>query len=248
MDKLAKYLLRLSVVAIMHVCAGCQTNPQQMPPPKSLESVPALKVQRAGPLWLSGIMTAGPWKMTNVSVGFGGHWCSHHLLSIDSIDKNSYSLTVTLQTRILRGACRMKRSGRFYRLSDEPEPGTESSTFDCNFSGSDAGALHLGTNSDGTKHGELTFDALKWDVHSVHIGTHPQVSFMPLGYEIWNGDVVIAAVELFRDDGDWMQPDSGGRIWIDPSLSMEDQQRVVIAAGALLLYAPPDGAPLQNCQ
>jgi hypothetical protein len=247
MDKRSDYVFRLLLMMTMVTGAGCQTVVHKMSPPESLKEVPPVTVQRAGPLWLSGIMTAGPWKMTNVSVGFGGHWCSHHLFSADSIDRNTYALTVNSQNRVLRAGCKMKRTGRFYFSSDEPSDGTESSTFDCNFSGFDTGNLHLITHSDGTKHGEVTYGALKWDVHSVHVDDTPDVSFMPLGYEVWDGDNVIAAVELFREGEELFQPPTGGRIWIKPSLSDEDQQRVVVLAGGLLLYQPTDGQPLMNC-
>lgn len=245
MDTLPQQGFRLLVMLMMLASSGCQIIPLKLPPPpgmsppQSLKNVPPLPVRTAGPLWLNGLMTVGPWKMQDVSVGHQNHRCSQHWLSVDSIDSRSYALTVPTKDRVLRAACEMKRGGRFYRMSDEPAPGSGYSQFECKIHGSDEGQLQLLTQSTGTKHGTVTFGAQQWDVHSVHLDDHDVVSTMPVGYEIWNGDTVIAAVETISDDG---------RIWIEPSLSEEDQHRVVVATGALLLYRAPAYDPLYTCQ
>src|SRR5690349_14288762 len=119
MDTLPQQGLRLLVMLTMLACSGCEIlplhmpPPARMPPPQSLKDVPPLPVRSAGPLWLNGLMTAGPWKMNNVSVSHQSHRCSQHWFSVDSSDSQSYALTVPAPNRVLRIACEMKRGGRF---------------------------------------------------------------------------------------------------------------------------------------
>ena len=53
----------IQVMVTMLTGAGCQTVVHTMSPPESLKAVPPVTVQRAEPLWLSGIMRL----MTSVS-------------------------------------------------------------------------------------------------------------------------------------------------------------------------------------
>ena len=241
-----RYLVLLPALASV----GCQLNLQKMPTPPSLQSVAALQVHRAGFLGLTGPMTAGPWKVTDISVGPSEHRCSGHLISFDSVSRQSYAFTVTPSKNPFHTACEIKTSARFDRFNDEPEEPRTYSQLECKFEGSSDSTLHLDETlpvgaaaHSVTTHsvtGSVTLGDRVWKIRSVHTNESLLVSTNPLGYEISSGASVIAAVETNLV--------SAHRIWIDPSLSEEDQQHVIGIAGALLLYEPPDGYEEEDCR
>jgi len=214
------------------------STPTKMPTPLTLEGVTALRVKRSGFMGLSGPMTAGPWKVTDISEGSWKHECNYHLVTFDTIGSQSYAFTVRSQKDPLHAACEIKRSARFYRWNDEPEDSGKYSYLECKFHGSSDGTLHIDdTLPKGRMEGRITFGTVAWKVQSAH-GEGSAVSEYPLGYEIVRGYTVIAAIETI----------SKHRLWIDPTLSEEDQQRAVGIAGAMLLYDPPGGFQEQECK
>jgi hypothetical protein len=222
----------------MLASGGCQFIPQRMPTPPALQGVAPLQVQRGGLMGLTGPMTVGPWKVTDISVGPWTHRCSHHLVSFDTIGGQTYAFTVTSQEKVLHALCEIKRSARFYRWNDEPEESGRYSYLECKFHGSE-GNLHLDeTLPKGRKEGRVTFGTLAWKIRSAHGDGDWMDSINPRGYEIVRGYTVIAAVETV----------AGRRIWIDPALSEEDQQHIIGIAGALLLYEPPEGYQQEDCK
>jgi hypothetical protein len=182
-------------------------------------------------------MKAGDWTIRDISVGPQTHRCSHHLFSVDSIDTQSYAFTVASQNNPLRGACEFKSGARFYRWNDEPEEPGYRPKLECKYHGISEGNLLL-ESQDGTRNGSVAFGAPAWDIRAVYDDSGFLASSSLVGYEIWSGATAIAAVETVGD----------GRIWIDPSLSKEDQQRVIGDAATLVLYDPPPRSPPDDCQ
>jgi hypothetical protein len=239
--------LRLFFILPMLISGGCEvisvehsynSTPHDMPTPLSLQNVTPLQVQRAGFMGLSGPMTAGPWKLTDISEGRWQHRCSYHWVSFDTIGSQSYAFTVSSQKNPLHAECEIKRSARFYRWNDEPEDSGKYSYLECKFHGSSEGTLHVDdTTPKGRREGRVTFGTLTWKVRSAH-GEGSRMSGYPLGYEIVRGYTVVAAVETVAKH----------RVWMDPALSEEDQRRAMGIAGALLLYDPPGGFQDQECK
>jgi hypothetical protein len=182
------HCFRLLLILFIFGSSGCQLTLQRMPTPPSLQGVAALPVQRFGLLRPNAPMTAGPWKLTDISVGPWTHSCSYHLLSFDTIGSQSYAFTVISQEKALNAACEIKRSARFYRWNNEPEDGMRHSGLECKFQGSSEGSLHLDDPvPKGTKSGSFTLGPLLWKIRSVH-GEGLMVSVNPLGYEMYQED------------------------------------------------------------
>jgi hypothetical protein len=240
--------LRLFFILSLIVSGGCEnvsveydpgTTPRNMPTPLALRDVVPLPIERSGK-GLSGAMAAGPWTVADVSKGKWKHTCSHQWLGFDTVGKQSYAFTLSPQQNPLRGACEIEKGAHFGRWSDEPNSLATYSHLDCTFHGASEGDLHLADiHSQGRREGRVTFGTVAWKLRSVHAEGSSASTHRPLGYEIVrDGYTVIAAVETIGKH----------RLWMDPTLSEDDQQRAVAIAGALLLYDPPDGFQEQDCK
>jgi len=100
---------------------------------------------------------------------------------------------------------------------------------DCEFAGVRTGTLALHADfATQIDYGDATFGTSRWQVRSVN--THAkQKSNFPLarfGYEIAQGERVVASVETY----------GAGRVWVLPELSREQQEQVSTITAALLYY------------
>jgi hypothetical protein len=76
------------------------------------------------------------------------------------------------------------------------------------------------------------FSASRWAIRSVHKFAGSSLpSGEPIGYEISRDGRTIGMVETINR----------GRVWLDPSLSEEEQGRLAAVATAVLLYEPTNG-------
>jgi hypothetical protein len=106
-------------------------------------------------------------------------------------------------------------------------------SLNCLFSGTAGGSLRLSTISAMTserEEGEVFFADAKWSIRSVNHfqGERIHSSRDRFGYEVLAGTQFIGAVETANS----------GRVWIDPSLATDQQDRLAVVIAALLLYQP----------
>src|SRR5689334_7794922 len=114
--RLAMYRVRLLMILPLLASAGCLFNRQTLPLPPPLGSVAALEVHQAGPLWLNRLMTAGPWKIRDISRSWLSTVCRQPLLSFsaDGIQSRSYSFRIDSQGKALYAACKAEINVHFY--------------------------------------------------------------------------------------------------------------------------------------
>jgi len=135
------------------------------------------------------------------------------------------------------GSAACLAQGRFASLTRFHERSEDETTItlpgfprlDCDFAGTRAGTLALRADfATQIDHGEARFGSDQWIVRSVNTHSKQRSNF-PLarfGYEILQGDRVVAAVETY----------GAGRVWLLPGLSRDQQEQVSTVAAALLYY------------
>lgn len=226
---------------ILPLLSGCLLLPMRMQVPAPLLGVTAVEMKRSPGLLLMGdTIKAGPWMVRDISISGYSTRCSQHLATIDVIGRQHYRYVVASEKHTSSSACEIKRDARYYRWNDEPEGGA-SSKVECSFHGFGEGTMLFEEALPGaTRSGNARFGDVEWEIHSVHSAGGRLESTYPLGYEIWNGASVVAALDTYDEDD--------AHAWIDPALSEEDQQRVIGIASAILLFDPPAGYGWDVCR
>ena len=101
----------------------------------------------------------------------------------------------------------------------------------CLYMGASAGEMELleMPTLAGSEEGNITFGVDRWHVQSVNRIEGGRGPSAIVGYEIRRDSEVIAAVEIMNQ----------GRVWLSPTLTALDQDRVATVAMALLVYDSP---------
>ncbi len=220
-------MTRFVVIALVLSAFACQTAQIQLAP--DLAMVTPVPVQGANPRRWNAPVSFGAWATTEVREGFTWDF-GYRLLGIDvAFAFQPYRLVISSGNQAIQAEC-ITRAAALSRkdLSVDPSFG-RIPALACGFRGEGEGTLHLNTTSMNREEGEAAFGRSVWQIRSVHKFAGSSVmSGDPLGYEISSDGRVIAAVETMNR----------GRVWIDPTLSTEDQGRVAAVATAVLLYEP----------
>jgi hypothetical protein len=217
--------LRFVVIAL--VLSSCQTAQIQIAP--DLAAVTPLNVQGANPRRWNAPVSFGSWATSEVREGFTWDF-GYRLLGIDaSFAFQPYRLAIVSGDRTVQAEC-ITRAAVLSRedLSVDPSFG-RIPALACGFRNDGEGTLRLNTTALNREEGEIAFGPWTWKVNSVHKFAGSSLpSGDPIGYEISGNGRVIGMVETINR----------GRVWLDPSLSAEEQGRLAAIATALLLYEP----------
>lgn len=209
------------------LATSCQTAQMQVAP--SLASAPAMAVEGANPRRWNAPVRFGPWSTLEAREGLTWQF-GQRLLGIDAqLAFQPYQFALAAGDQPLQGEC-ITRALVLSRHGLSVEPAREAlPALACGFRAADEGTLRLRTTLKNTEQGEIAFAGTTWQVRSIHelIGAKVR-NGDPVGYEITDGDRIVAAVETINH----------GRVWMSPALDEKERGKVALVATALLLYKP----------
>jgi hypothetical protein len=209
------------------ILSSCQTAQIQVAP--ELAAVTPLSVQGANPRRWNAPVSFGPWATSEVREGLTWDF-GYRLLGIDaSFAFQPYRLAIGSGNRTVQAECVTRAAVLSQKdLSVDPSFG-KIPALACGFRGDGEGTLRLNTTALNKEEGEVVFGASTWKINSVHKFAGSSLpSGDPIGHEISQDGRVIGMVETINR----------GRVWMDPSLSAEEQGRLAAVATAVLLYEP----------
>lgn len=221
---------RLFVCLILVFAGGCQTAQMEIAPSLASTAAP-MDVHGANPRRWNTPIHFGPWWTVEAREGMTWQF-GHRLLGLDAqFMAQPYRFVLAAEDQPLQGECvtralALSRKG----VSLDPSLG-HLPPLACGFQGgAGEGTLRLRNTARNTEQGEVTFEGTTWEIRSVHeiVGGKLRNGY-PVGYEIRDGDQILAAVETMNH----------GRVWMAPPLNEEDQARIALVATALLMYEPP---------
>ena len=215
--------MKQTIASLALTLVACAAATMRVDP--ALAPVIPFEVTGANPRTWNSPIAFGPYQTGTVREG--GTWnFGYRLLGIDAnFVFQPYRLVVgDVQAECITRAAALSRND----LSVDPSFGRVPALA-CGFRGAGEGTLHLRTTATNAEEGEVAFGASTWHIRSVrHFEGSSVPSGDPLGYEITRHGRAIAAVETINR----------GRVWIDPSLSEEEEAHLAAVITTLLLYEP----------
>lgn len=232
------YWLRLIVLALMMLGAGCHTTRMGMQLARSLDDADSMPIKRPKSNSFGGSLIVGPWVVRQLAWNADERTCSANGASMDTINVKPYSFAITAAEQMLNVECAAKAHMRrtpdnsMVNMNNHPR-------LDCTFRDASGGTLHIESLQQGVYAGSAAFDSRSWAIRTVNTDTRGRTSVLgPLGYEVSDGTKVVAAMEVFKD----------GRAWMHPTLSAQDELRMAGIFGALLLQGPQQPLEFEKCQ
>ena len=226
-------------LAILPLLGACQLARMQFSP--ALATAEPFTVDRALWHWRkpNDPLSFGSWRTTRIDVG----WSEFRSLQIpvtvsgkSTLDFQSYlrpyRLDVVTSNGVISAECVARAAGVAYKdwsLDSGALVGIP--PLHCLYMGASEGEMELleMPTIAGSEEGNIAFDVTRWHVQSVNRIEGGRGSGDIVGYEIRRGNEVIAAVESMNR----------GRVWMSPSLTPVEQDRVATVAMALLVYEAP---------
>ena len=225
---------RAIFVAILSLAGGCTVAQMQVPAP--LDVVPAVPVDRGTVRKWNDPVSFGAWHTTSVDEG-GTDWSPGRSAAAHRHEVQNVSLERIYRLILATPAAEI-RAGCFARLDAATYGGTSfdlgavngDPALQCTYDGAVMGSLELFEipKVGDAQAGYLEFDNVRWHIQSVDRIVGSRSSGAIVGYEIRNDETVIGAVETINR----------GRVWIAPSLTAGEQDRVAAVVATLLLYRP----------
>ena len=226
-------------LAILPLLSACQLARMQVSP--ALATVEPFTVDRALWHWRkpNDPLSFGSWRTSRINVG----WNEFRSLKVpvtfggkSTLDFQSflrpYRLDVVTSNGVISAECVSRAAGVAYQdwsLDSGALAGIP--PLHCMYTGASEGEMELleVPTIAGSEEGEIAFDMTRWHVQSVSRieGGHGPGAIV--GYEIRRDSEVIAAVEIMNQ----------GRVWMSPTLTALEQDRVATVAMALLVYESP---------
>jgi hypothetical protein len=226
-------------LAILPLLSACQLARMQVSP--ALATVEPFTVDRALWHWRkpNDPLSFGSWRTSRINVG----WNEFRSLKVpvtfggkSTLDFQSflrpYRLDVVTSNGVISAECVSRAAGVAYKdwsLDSGAPAGIP--PLHCMYTGASEGEMELleVPTIAGSEEGEIAFDVTRWHVQSVSRieGGHGPDAIV--GYEIRRDSEVIAAVEIMNE----------GRVWMSPTLTALEQDRVATVAMALLVYESP---------
>ena len=226
-------------LAILPLLGACQLARMQVSP--ALATVEPFTVDRV--LWHvrkpNDPLSFGSWRTTRIDVGWSEFRSRQVPVTVSGksmLDFQSYlrpyRLDVATSNGVISAECISRAAGVAYKdWSLDTGALTGIPPLHCSYMGASAGEMELleMPTIAGSEEGNIAFDAARWHVQSVNRieGGHGPGAIV--GYEIRRDSEVIAAVEIMNQ----------GRVWMSPTLTALEQDRVATVAMALLVYESP---------
>jgi hypothetical protein len=226
-------------LAILPLLSACQLARMQVSP--DLATVEPFAVDRALWHWRkpNDPLSFGSWRTTRIDVGWSEFRSRQVPVTVSgksTLDFQSYlrpyRLDVATSNGVISAECISRAAGVAYKdwsLDSGALAGIP--PLHCSYMGASAGEMELleMPTIAGSEEGNIAFDVTRWHVQSVNRieGGHGPGAIV--GYEIRRDSEVIAAVEIMNQ----------GRVWMSPTLTALEQDRVATVAMALLVYESP---------
>ncbi|MGH9458118.1 MAG: hypothetical protein ACRD2J_10835 [Thermoanaerobaculia bacterium] len=223
--------LRLFLLLCLPLLLSCATAQMQLAP--ELDAEAALLVEGANPRRWNAPLRFGPWSTTEVREG--GDWgFGVPVLGIEvGFSRQPYRLALgggggtEVRAECVTRALLLSRNDASFDPSLGRIPALACAYRDSRGDGT----LRIRNKATMGAEGTLRFAGDEWTVRSVHRLEGSRIpAGDPVGWEIVDGDRVIAAVETINR----------GRVWIDPSLVPATRDRLAAVAASLLLYVPQE--------
>jgi hypothetical protein len=234
-ENVMRSALAILAAAVLSLASGCQLLQMQVSAP--LDVWPPVPVDRAFARKWNDPVSFGAWHTTSVNEGdtewSPGRSAGAHQRTVQNVSlERVYGFVLATAAADIHAGCFARLDATTYgntifdvgALHGDP-------ALQCTYDGATPGSMELfevlKVGSD-AQAGYLDFDARRWQIQSVDRVVGARSPDMIVGYEIHDEEAVIGAVETINR----------GRVWIAPSLSPIDRDRVAAVVATLLLYRP----------